>query len=107
MASIAMKAPLDPAARDQGTVKLGSLQASPVAEPQAGADEILQGIAHRQSIDCSRLVSSKSSTNEPVSSGQHPVHPVYLETQVSCPPHGTGRRRPRRRSEIFPINDHR
>jgi hypothetical protein len=32
----------------------------------------------------------------------NPVHPVRLETQVSCPPHGTGRRRPRRRSAVLP-----
>ena len=34
-------------------------------------------------------------------------HPVGFQPQVSCPPHGTGRRRPRHRSEIFPINDRR
>ena len=36
----------------------------------------------------------------------NPVHPVRLETQVSCPPHGTGRRRPRRRSAALVVRHH-
>ena len=48
MAGIAIKGLLDPASRDQGAVEFSSFTASPVAEPEAGADGTWHGIGDRK-----------------------------------------------------------